>query len=116
MQIAEVLSDLTSLRVCDPAAALALVSASAAAATTAPTQTQEQGASADAAEGGGDEDLQRAKDLLALHAVFRKGGSGEGLVEELRGLRERVGRAMGGMGTEVEGVEDGDGEGFEEWD
>lgn len=99
------------------------MSASAAAATTAPTQTQappsatqEQGASADAAEGGGDEDLQRAKDLLALHAVFRKGGSGEGLVEELRGLRERVGRAMGGMGTEVEGVEDGDGEGFEEWD
>ncbi|KAH7060884.1 hypothetical protein B0J12DRAFT_348228 [Macrophomina phaseolina] len=118
MQIAEILSDLTSLRVCDPAAALALVSASTTSApTTSPNSTS--AATADSHTPPADEnekddaDLQRARDLLALHAAFKGNGNGAGLAAELRALKEKVGRAVAGQLEEDEGE---DGEGFEAWD
>ncbi|KAF2750687.1 hypothetical protein M011DRAFT_416871, partial [Sporormia fimetaria CBS 119925] len=96
MQIAEILSDLTSLRVCDPTAALALVSArpapTAKTSATAPLHNepgtealgqQDKGAAEDA-----DADIQRAKELVKLHYEVRekqkRGELGRGLEEARR--------------------------------
>ncbi|OJD32864.1 uncharacterized protein BKCO1_3500073 [Diplodia corticola] len=160
MQIAEVLSDLNSLRVCDPAAALALVSATTTTTTTgadtttttAPSQnttttttTKDANAidanaidanaiDAAAKDDDDDADLQRARDLLALRAVFKQengggsGSSGVGVVAELASWREEVRRRMmavadeggfGGVTARTEGGRGGeegeDDEGFEDW-
>ncbi|KAF2806722.1 uncharacterized protein BDZ99DRAFT_523296 [Mytilinidion resinicola] len=89
MQIAEILSDLTSLRVCDPAAALSLVSArphpspSSLKPITSATKKED------------DTDLKRAKDLVELHyAVKVAHGDGEP-DQELVELRGSVRRAVG---------------------
>ncbi|KAF7567548.1 hypothetical protein PtrM4_141390 [Pyrenophora tritici-repentis] len=75
IQLAQILSDLNSLRACDPSAALALVSArpNTNTNTTAPTPASTQE----------DTELERAKDLLKLHYEVKeahmRGGVGEGV-------------------------------------
>ncbi|KAL1651281.1 hypothetical protein SLS58_000620 [Diplodia intermedia] len=120
MQIAEVLSDLTSLRVCDPAAALALVSATTTTTTSssstnpatelkstttggneAPPENDNNNNNKTAREKGDDDageeeedvDLRRARDLLTLRTVFKQ-ESGAGLAAELGRWREEVRRRM----------------------
>ncbi|KAF1832918.1 hypothetical protein BDW02DRAFT_501826 [Decorospora gaudefroyi] len=83
MLLAEILSDLVSLRICDPSAALSLVSAHPATSTT--DQEQDQ-----------DTDLARAKELVRLHyEVKEKEKRGE-LGRGLEGARQAVERAVGG--------------------
>ncbi|USP77124.1 hypothetical protein yc1106_04398 [Curvularia clavata] len=97
MQLAEILSDLVSLRVCDPAAALALVSARSDSSSTTTTATTSAAAAADAdPKDDSDLDLKRAKDLLKLHIEVKeaeKRGELSRVLEEARGLVER---AVGG--------------------
>jgi hypothetical protein len=89
-QLAHLLSDLVSLRVCDPAAALALVSARPT--TTASTPAPDAAKAKDENE---DADIQRAKELVELHyavtAAHRRGELGAGLAE----ARASVERAVG---------------------
>ncbi|KAL8829039.1 MAG: hypothetical protein Q9170_006341 [Blastenia crenularia] len=69
MQIAAILSDLTSLRVCDHSAALALVSIRAPASETAATESSkpDQSTNASSDDTDPDPDMQRATDLMELH-------------------------------------------------
>lgn len=90
-------------------------------ATTA-AETQQPEAAEDKDRNKQDADLQRAKDLLALHAVFKSGGGGggadDGLAAELRRLRAKVAAAVGDIGAASREEEAGgeDEEGFENWD
>ncbi|KAK7545700.1 hypothetical protein IWX46DRAFT_601647 [Phyllosticta citricarpa] len=115
MQIAEILSDLDTLRVCEPPAALALVSASTtttypfpapsiAAATkqsdTTSGSQQQQGDGAGANAGAvvdDDADLKRAKDLIALHELFKGEGGGAGKMAKLGKARDLVQAAVAGL-------------------
>ncbi|KAI4201210.1 MAG: hypothetical protein LQ350_003387 [Teloschistes chrysophthalmus] len=67
MNIANILSDLTSLRVCDHNAALALVSTRASPPNTSAPQSAQAGSPELAAKAGQDPDMQRATDLMELH-------------------------------------------------
>jgi hypothetical protein len=117
MQLAEILSDLVSLRVCvrstpslvlpspfrssppctdipqDPAAALALVSArpNPSSATTNPSAATDQKGT----EEEQDTDLKRAKDLVELHyavkEAHKRGELGKGLLEARRAVEGAVG-------------------------
>ncbi|KAF2001161.1 hypothetical protein P154DRAFT_433462 [Amniculicola lignicola CBS 123094] len=82
LRLAEILSDLTSLRVCDPKAALALVSIRPNS-SAAQAQTDEEQ----------DADIKRAKDVVELHYKVReahkRGELGRGL-EEARSLVQRA--------------------------
>ncbi|KAH7124021.1 hypothetical protein B0J11DRAFT_530502 [Dendryphion nanum] len=92
MQLAEILSDLVSLRVCHPTAALALVSARS---SDSPTPSSGTTALRTANQTEGDEELRRAKELVRLHyevrEAQRRGELGRGLEE----AREAV-RGVGG--------------------
>ncbi|KAI4288543.1 MAG: hypothetical protein L6R35_002194 [Caloplaca aegaea] len=66
MQIAAILSDLTSLRVCDHSAALALVSTRAPPSDTSTIEYSKQERPIQT-QGESDPDMQRALDLLELH-------------------------------------------------
>ncbi|KAF2030036.1 hypothetical protein EK21DRAFT_112329 [Setomelanomma holmii] len=106
--VAEILSDLVSLRVCDPTAALALVSARPNPnpnpnpnphLTTSHTSSQApaQSASSNTPDKHDDDvDLKRAKDLLKYHyevkEAHRMGRLNAGLDE----ARRNVARAVGG--------------------
>ncbi|KAH6878883.1 hypothetical protein BKA58DRAFT_104991 [Alternaria rosae] len=104
MQLAEILSDLVSLRVCDPAAALALVSAHSNTSTsTSPPSSHDHAANTTTDPGSTttmddeqDPELKRAKDLLKFHyevkEAHKRGELGRGL-EEARSL---VRKAVGG--------------------
>ncbi|KAL1609345.1 hypothetical protein SLS59_001710 [Nothophoma quercina] len=100
MQLAEILSDLVSLRpgVCDPAAALALVSArpSASAASSSLTTNTAESTNPSTSSDEQDVDLQRAKQLVTLHYEvrerFKRGELSRGLAE----ARRDVERALGG--------------------
>lgn len=90
-------------------------------ATTTAAETQQPEAAEDKDRDKQDADLQRAKDLLALHAVFKRGsggGANDGLAAELRGLRAKVAAAVGDIGAASREEEAGgeDEEGFENWD
>ncbi|KAL8734772.1 MAG: hypothetical protein Q9181_003057 [Wetmoreana brouardii] len=67
MQIANILSDLTSLRVCDYSAALALVSTRAPASDNSGTEASEHHRLSDSQDGKDNPDMQRAMDLMELH-------------------------------------------------
>ncbi|MCJ1243077.1 hypothetical protein MMC30_000274 [Trapelia coarctata] len=115
MQIAEILSDLTSLRVCDYDAALALVTAhksldaqsSTSSSTQSPSSAARPGLSRRTSvleDGKEDPDLQRAMDLVDLHYGVKERhmqGADMGLqkartdvqraMEKLRGEKQRHG-------------------------
>ncbi|KAI4186892.1 MAG: hypothetical protein L6R41_003170 [Letrouitia leprolyta] len=67
MQIAAILSDLTSLRVCDHSAALALVSTRAPASEISATESSKRGLPAADQNRESDPDMERVTDLMALH-------------------------------------------------
>ncbi|KAL8922057.1 MAG: hypothetical protein Q9208_005367 [Pyrenodesmia sp. 3 TL-2023] len=67
MQIASILSDLTSLRVCEHSAALALVSTRAPASDTTATESSARRKSVESKGEDNDPDMQRAMDLMELH-------------------------------------------------
>ncbi|KAJ9669087.1 hypothetical protein H2201_000913 [Coniosporium apollinis] len=93
MRIAEILSDLTSLRVCDPAAALALVSARPSTSTaTQPSKAPER---PDTATEEDDPDLARAKDLVELHYKVKVAHTGGAMDRGLMEARDAVRRAVG---------------------
>ncbi|KAF2482498.1 hypothetical protein BDY17DRAFT_324776 [Neohortaea acidophila] len=86
MQVAEVLSDLTSLQVCDPHAALELVS----------TRPDGYHAGTNLTNGDpqpDDSDLQRAKDLVGLHASVKMAHR-DGTDTELEAARRDVERVL----------------------
>ncbi|KAF2013221.1 hypothetical protein BU24DRAFT_410989 [Aaosphaeria arxii CBS 175.79] len=88
MQLAEILSDITSLRVCDPKAALALVSARPSP-DHAPSEAK---GTVDAA--ADDADLTRAKDLVELHYRLREAHKRGELSSGLEEARAAVGKAV----------------------
>ncbi|EON64321.1 hypothetical protein W97_03552 [Coniosporium apollinis CBS 100218] len=92
MRTAEILSDLTSLRVCDPTAALALVSARPS--TTTSTQASQTPEQPDALAED-DPDLARAKDLVELHYKVKVAHTGGAVDRGLMEAREAVRRAVG---------------------
>ncbi|KAF1840512.1 uncharacterized protein K460DRAFT_411095 [Cucurbitaria berberidis CBS 394.84] len=87
MRLAEMLSDLVSLRACDPSAALALVSAR--------PSTSHQDANTTIPSEEEDVDLKRAKDLLKLHyevkEAHKRGQLSNGLDEARRAVEKAVG-------------------------
>ncbi|KAK3054411.1 hypothetical protein LTR09_004679 [Extremus antarcticus] len=86
MQVAEILSDLMSLQVCDSNAALALVSAR-------PEGTSKPQQNASDANEQDDPDLKRAKDLLDLHANVKLAHQ-DGIDKELNEAREAVEKVL----------------------
>ncbi|KAI4280874.1 MAG: hypothetical protein L6R38_004094 [Xanthoria sp. 2 TBL-2021] len=67
MQIASILSDLTSLRVCDHNAALALVSTRAPASDSSTPKSKQVHTPKDTHGTENDPDMERAMDLIELH-------------------------------------------------
>ncbi|KAF2459848.1 hypothetical protein BDY21DRAFT_369781 [Lineolata rhizophorae] len=100
MRVAEILSDLTSLRVCDPSAAFALVSARPSPSRISAAEKQpdfsEQSELTTGAEDD-DEDLRRAKDLVELHYKVKVGHADGRLDHELAEMRESVQKAVAKM-------------------
>lgn len=99
LRLAEILSDLVSLRVCDPKAALALVSATSSSAPTTNTATNTDAAAAAAATAQQDDpdpDLKRAKDLLKYHVEVKEAQRRGELSRGLEEARAMVERAVGG--------------------
>ncbi|KAK5172256.1 uncharacterized protein LTR77_003894 [Saxophila tyrrhenica] len=86
MQVAEILSDLMSLQVCDPNAALVLVSARPEG-TIKDEQKRSEGGAQD------DPDLKRAKDLLHLHSTVKLAHQ-DGTDRELNEAREAVEKVL----------------------
>ncbi|PSK60132.1 hypothetical protein B9Z65_1030 [Elsinoe australis] len=86
MRVAELLSDLTSLRACDPQAALALVSAR-------PKPKDAIGEITSNATEKEDEDLKRARDLIELHSTV-KTRHGNGVDDELLYARHEVRKVL----------------------
>ncbi|KAF7195254.1 hypothetical protein HII31_03460 [Pseudocercospora fuligena] len=84
MRVAEFLSDLTSLQVCDPNAALALVSAR-------PEKDAQANGQPD--KNDNDQDLKRAKDLLSLHSEV-KVAHVDGTDKELKQARADVAKVL----------------------
>lgn len=87
LQLAEILSDLTTLRLCDPTAALALVSARPSTSSQANRTTENHG--------NEDPDLKRARDLVELHYAVKVAHRRGELGRKLHEAREVVARAVG---------------------
>ncbi|KAF1962750.1 hypothetical protein CC80DRAFT_399239 [Byssothecium circinans] len=90
MQHAEILSDLKSLGICDPSAALALVSARPRRDPTTNTSHEIRGAEDDV-------DLKRAKDLVELHYEVKERHKRRELASGLEEARRAV-EGLGGRG------------------
>ncbi|KAL8820138.1 MAG: hypothetical protein Q9223_001588 [Gallowayella weberi] len=87
MQIASILSDLTSLRVCDHNAALALVSTRAPATDTQATESSKREDATTPQQAHNDPDMERATDLMELHHAVKVRhiqGADEGLMQARR--------------------------------
>ncbi|RAH60700.1 hypothetical protein BO85DRAFT_476073 [Aspergillus piperis CBS 112811] len=99
MQVAEILSDLTSLRVCDHHDALALVTVNER--IPQPTDQLELKATDTTPSGSevnpgryGNDDLRRAKELVDLHYEFKARHALGTVDEELSRAREEVARVL----------------------
>ncbi|KAF1942565.1 hypothetical protein EJ02DRAFT_454079 [Clathrospora elynae] len=92
MQLAEILSDLVSLRVCDPAAALALVSVR----SSSSSQDASAKPNTTTTDDEQDPELKRAKDLLKLHYEVKEAHKRGELGRGLEDARRAVERAVGG--------------------
>ncbi|KAL4897655.1 hypothetical protein BDV59DRAFT_168205 [Aspergillus ambiguus] len=88
MQVAEILSDLTSLRVCDHHDALALVTVNE---RIAPSTTDENSTRT---EEKPNEDLQRAKELVELHYEIKARHANGTVGDELARAREDVNQVL----------------------
>ncbi|CZT17703.1 uncharacterized protein RCC_03540 [Ramularia collo-cygni] len=90
MRVAEFLSDMTTLSICDAEAALALVSAR----PPKPDATMgAEGSTAAASDDNNDQDLNRAKDLLNLHGTVKVAHQ-DGIDKELQHAREAVAKVL----------------------
>lgn len=85
LRLAEILSDLVSLRVCDPSAALALVSERA---ETSSTKMEIENREDDV-------DIKRAKELVELHHAVKEAHRRGELDAGLEEARASVARAVG---------------------
>ncbi|KAL5360036.1 hypothetical protein BJX96DRAFT_149583 [Aspergillus floccosus] len=92
MQVAEILSDLTSLRVCDHHDALALVTVNERIAV--PMPEDDSATSKAHAEEQSNEDLQRAKELVELHYEIKARHANGTVDDELAHAREQVNRVL----------------------
>ncbi|KAJ5639271.1 uncharacterized protein N7484_007133, partial [Penicillium longicatenatum] len=94
MQVAEILSDITSLRVCGHNEALSLVNVNQPVTRKSDTDKDSSAVNAsDEAPGTQDkkhEDLQRAKELVKLHYEFKSRHSNGEVDDALRKAREDV--------------------------
>ncbi|KAJ5549324.1 hypothetical protein N7513_006558 [Penicillium frequentans] len=95
MQVAEILSDITSLRVCGHNEALSLVNAHKSVTGTSDTATNSPAVNiSDEAPGTQPnkkhEDLRRAKELVKLHYEFKSRHSNGEVDDALRKARENV--------------------------
>ncbi|KAF2436390.1 hypothetical protein EJ08DRAFT_691562 [Tothia fuscella] len=100
MRVAEVLSDLTSLRVCDPTAAQSLVSArpSPPSSSTEAVKAKTAAALQKGKSVQEDTDLQRAKDLIDLHYKVKVAHENGRADEGLEGARRDVRAVLRGLG------------------
>ncbi|XPS70373.1 hypothetical protein M3J09_002594 [Ascochyta lentis] len=96
MQLAEILSDLVSLRPGDPAAALSLVSLRASPASTDLRTTTHNTDEILQSTNDNDTDLQRARDLVSLHYEVRERCKTGQLSRGLEAARREVERALSG--------------------
>ncbi|KAL9113460.1 MAG: hypothetical protein Q9227_002501 [Pyrenula ochraceoflavens] len=94
MQVAALLSDLKSLAVCPPSAALDLVTSHRRLPRSHNTPGDHPAKDADADSNA---DLTRAKDLVDLHYGVKERYREEGVGEELMRAREDVRRVMVGL-------------------
>lgn len=85
LRLAEILSDLVSLRVCDPGAALALVSERADASSAKIENENKED----------DTDIKRAKDLVELNYAVKEAHRRGELTAGLEEARASVARAVG---------------------
>ncbi|KAJ5153390.1 uncharacterized protein N7482_009868 [Penicillium canariense] len=92
MQVAEILSDITSLRVCGYNEALALVNGPAAAAKNASSENAPVATSD--SQVIKQESLQRAKELVQLHSEMNSRHANGEIDDELRQAREDVYRVL----------------------
>ncbi|KAJ5377291.1 uncharacterized protein N7496_004700 [Penicillium cataractarum] len=92
MQVAEILSDLTSLRVCGHNEALALVSAPLASAKD--TSAESELVATSDGQAIKQEALQRAKELVQLHYEVKSRHVNGEVDDELRQAREDVYRVL----------------------
>ncbi|KAF2682632.1 hypothetical protein K458DRAFT_390554 [Lentithecium fluviatile CBS 122367] len=94
MKLAEILSDLVSLRVCDPTAAIALVSVRPNQPVSTSANSTEKSDRGDGEGQEADADLKRAKDLVELHyavkEAHKRGELGRGLMEARRAVEAAV--------------------------
>lgn len=97
MRLAEILSDLVSLRVCDPAAALALVSARPGDVQHSTTTTASTNGDAKEKNDDDDVDIKRAKELVRLHYEVKQAHKKGELSRALEEARGSVERALGGV-------------------
>ncbi|KAL2048429.1 hypothetical protein N7G274_000340 [Stereocaulon virgatum] len=93
MQIASILSDLTSLRVCDHSAALALVSVHKSDAKSSTIGSDPDNALKSVSKAEDDVDMQRATDLVELHYGVKMSHM-EGEDAGLRQARRDVDRVL----------------------
>ncbi|KAI9792587.1 MAG: hypothetical protein M1816_002107 [Peltula sp. TS41687] len=101
MKVAEILSDLTSLRVCGPAEALALVRASSSSANGAQDLSTSTSTAATGVDEQDDPELKKVYDLMRLHELVKKGyGAGKDSESELMKARELVDGVLVRMGEE----------------
>ncbi|RMY73104.1 hypothetical protein D0863_04084 [Hortaea werneckii] len=84
MQVAALLSDLTSLQLCEPKAAMTLV-------TTRPSNIDT--AEADTNPQDNDQDLKRAKDLLELHTLVKVAHE-DGSMSDLNDARDAIAKVL----------------------
>ncbi|OJJ79854.1 uncharacterized protein ASPGLDRAFT_69757 [Aspergillus glaucus CBS 516.65] len=97
MQVAEILSDITSLRVCDHTDALTLVTVNERLPARAPsqeTQSQTQSQSQAQSHRDSNEDLRRAKELVDLHHELKTRHANGTVDEELARARESVRKVL----------------------
>ncbi|KAJ5780650.1 hypothetical protein N7457_005810 [Penicillium paradoxum] len=97
MQIAEILSDITSLRVCGHNEALALVNVHKNIA--GPESTESGSASADKSPAEDNTDLRRAKELVELHYEVKARHASGTVDEELSQARRDVRRILRELST-----------------
>ncbi|RJE26792.1 hypothetical protein PHISCL_00817 [Aspergillus sclerotialis] len=97
MQVAEILSDLTSLRVCDHNDALALVTVNEKLASQQPDEAKDH---LDPSPGTKtpNEDLRRAKELVDLHYEIKAKHANGTVDDDLLQTRAKVNRVLSELG------------------
>ncbi|BCR91279.1 uncharacterized protein ACHE_70122S [Aspergillus chevalieri] len=102
MQVAEILSDLTSLRVCDHTDALTLVTVN----ERLPARTPSQEAQSQSQNRDSNQDLRRAKELVDLHRELKTRHANGTVDEDLARARENVQKVLKEVSYNGEGIDE----------